>query len=321
MIETYGATELYDRGLRVATTLDPQIQRVAELSLRKQLTHLDHANGWRGAPSKIEGEDLEERKLPSWSDTELKPDQWFEGLVLSADRKSAQVRYRDQVFELGRDGLSWTRRSRPDELLSRGDVAWFRLVQKEETDDDAEPVLMLEQEPEIEGAVLVIESSSGAVRAMVGGWDYDRNEFNRAIQARRQVGSAFKPFVFGAALETGYTAADTLFDGPAVFHGASEDDLYSPRNYYRQYYGITTLRVALEKSINVTSVKLMDLVGVDRGGRLRAPHRSAIGSAAVPQFGARIRRSFATRNHRRLCHHRQPRHLRRALLDRKGHVA
>ncbi|MCG8461731.1 MAG: hypothetical protein MI919_36070, partial [Holophagales bacterium] len=111
---------------------------------------------------------------------------------------------------------------------------------------------------------LVIESATGAVRGLVGGWSYERNEFNRATQALRQVGSAFKPFVFGAALENGWTAADVLFDGPAVFTGATVEDLYSPRNYYRKYYGILTLRAALEKSVNVSSVKLLDLVGVDR---------------------------------------------------------
>ncbi|MDA8018010.1 MAG: PBP1A family penicillin-binding protein [Thermoanaerobaculia bacterium] len=264
LIDTYGATELYDRGLHVATTLDPQIQRVAEHALRKQLVTLDHGYGWRGAPRQIEGDDLEERKLPSWTDAELAPGRWFEGLVLSADRKVARVRHQDQIFELGPRGIEWTRKARPDQLLSRGDVAWFRLALPDDAEEDAEPYLVLEQEPQIEGAVLVLEASTGAVRGMVGGWDYDRNEFNRAIQARRQVGSAFKPFVFGAALENGYTAADTLFDGPAVFRGATEDDLYSPRNYYRRYYGITTMRVALEKSVNVTSVKLMDLVGIDR---------------------------------------------------------
>jgi penicillin-binding protein 1A len=201
----------------------------------------------------------------------LVPGRWFEGLVTAVDRKVAQVRYREQVLELGELGIKWTGRSRPDQLLKRGDVAWFRLAlpesdkkDKDAVGETAEPYLRLEQEPEIEGAALVLESSSGAVRAMVGGWDYDRNEFNRAIQARRQAGSAFKPFVFGAALENGFTAADTIFDGPAVFRGATAEDLYSPRNYHRKYYGITTMRHALEASINVTSVKLMDLVGIER---------------------------------------------------------
>ncbi|MCB1032800.1 MAG: penicillin-binding protein, partial [Acidobacteria bacterium] len=105
---------------------------------------------------------------------------------------------------------------------------------------------------------------TGAVRAMVGGWDFERSRFNRAVQAKRQVGSGFKPFVWGAALEAGYTAADTLFDAPTYFLGADNQPTYRPRNYGREYYGIVTLRHALEKSMNMTAVKLQDLIGVDQ---------------------------------------------------------
>lgn len=275
LIDTYGATQLYDRGLAVRTTLDRQIQTAAEEAVRDQLLHLDHDRGWRGPIESLEvgsTEELRERELPSWGRTDPLPGEWFEGLVLEAGPKIAKVKHRDTVYELGREGIEWTRRGRPDRVLSAGDVAWFRLERpigddgeaQADADVDVQPVLHLEQEPEIEAAALVIESSTGAVRAMVGGWDYDRNEFNRATQARRQVGSAFKPFVFGTALESGYTPADTLFDGPVVFRGATEDDLYSPRNYARRYWGVITLRHALEKSINVTSVKLLDLVGAER---------------------------------------------------------
>jgi len=111
---------------------------------------------------------------------------------------------------------------------------------------------------------VVLESATGAIRAMVGGWDFVRNQFNRVTQAHRQVGSAFKPFVYGAALEMGFTPADTVFDAPTAFLGADAQLSYVPRNYYRQYYGILTLRRALELSINVASVKLLDMIGVDR---------------------------------------------------------
>ncbi|MEM9553753.1 MAG: PBP1A family penicillin-binding protein [Acidobacteriota bacterium] len=269
LIDTYGETELYDRGLQVATTLDRTIQRTAENALHEQLVALDHRKGWRGIDRQLDAEDLEERSLPSWGDSDPRPGEWFEGLVLAADAKSATIKHRDTLYTLGREGVRWTGKSRPDRLLARGNVAWFRL---EEGEDGGDPLLVLEQEPELEGAVVVIESTTGAIRAMVGGWSYERNEFNRVTQAKRQVGSAFKPIVFAAALENGYTAADTLFDGPVLFPGASEDDVYSPRNYYRKYNGITTLRAAIEKSINVTSVKLLDLVGVeqviDLAGRL-----------------------------------------------------
>ncbi|MEM9592827.1 MAG: PBP1A family penicillin-binding protein [Acidobacteriota bacterium] len=267
LITTYGETELYDRGLRVRTTLDRDIQRSAERALRERLLELDHRRGWRGTPGQLDGEDLESIQLPSWGETAPLPDEWFEGIVLDAGSKTAQIRHRDTTYELTRAGIEWTGRNRPDRLLKRGNVAWFRLATAEEDggDGEAPPVLMLEQEPELEGSVLVLESATGAVRAMVGGWDFERNEFNRATQAKRQVGSAFKPFVFGAALEHGFTAADTLYDGPAVFPGANPtENTYSPRNHSRKYYGIVTLRRALEASINVTAVKLMDLVGVDR---------------------------------------------------------
>ncbi len=260
LASTYGTTALYDRGLVVETTLDPAIQRAAEDALREGLVRLDHGKGWRGAKEHMEDEDLENRELPSWTGGEIVPGEWYEGIVLESTAKAAQVKIDMGVYELGRSGIEWTKRSRPDQLLKRGDVAWFRFEAGEER--SGELVLHLEQEPVLEGAVLVIESATGAVRAMIGGWDYDRNEFNRATQARRQVGSAFKPFIYGAALENGFTAADTIFDGPAVFLGADNRESYSPRNYYRKYYGITTLRRALEGSINVSSVKLMDLVGI-----------------------------------------------------------
>ncbi|MEM8931372.1 MAG: PBP1A family penicillin-binding protein [Acidobacteriota bacterium] len=270
LYDTYGLDQLYDQGLRVRTTLDPQIQRAAEESLREKLVDLDHSKGWRGVHGQVDDPETEER-LPSWGDVDPEPGEWFEGIVRSADAKTAVVRHRDTDYTLGREGIRWTGQRRPDRLLKAGDIAWFRLdtgdddsEEADEADETAEPILMLEQEPELEGAVLVVEATTGAVRAMVGGFSFERNEFNRATQAKRQIGSAFKPFVFGAALENGWTAADVLFDGPAIFPGATEDDAYSPRNYKRQYYGILPLRTALEQSVNVSSVKLLDLVGVDR---------------------------------------------------------
>ena len=116
---------------------------------------------------------------------------------------------------------------------------------KEPKEEGEEPVLTLHQEPELEGAAIVLESATGAIRALVGGWDYGRSKFNRAIQAKRQVGSAFKPFVWAAALEMGYTPADTIFDSPTVYEGAEQVANYSPRNNSRKYYGIVTLRRAL----------------------------------------------------------------------------
>jgi penicillin-binding protein 1A len=267
---TYGTDAVVHGGLQVTTTLDPAIQRAAEDALRSELARLDHRKGWRGPLSHLEDEDLEAHELPSWSGDELVPGRWVQGIVLRVDRSEARVKIQDRTFQLTGAGMRWTRRSQPSRILKTGDVAWFRLEAPEEgkeggkEEEQGEPRLMLEQEPELEGAAVVLESATGAVRAMVGGWSFRRSKFNRATQAERQVGSAFKPFVFGAALETGLTPADTLFDGPTYFAGSDNLLTYHPRNYYREYLGILTLRRALELSINVTSVKLLDLVGAER---------------------------------------------------------
>lgn len=266
LINTYGETQLYDRGLLVKTTLDPKVQSASEKALRDHLLLLDHRKGWRGNLLGHRVGDLENDKLASWGESEPEQGEFFEGLVLAAADKTAQIKYRDQVLELTAEGVKWTGRKTISELLQRGDIAYFRWHQPKDKDRQGNPkpaFLRLEQEPKLEAAVLVIESATGAVRGLVGGWSYERNEFNRVTQAHRQVGSAFKPFVYGAALEQGYTPADTIFDGPAIFPGADGTLSYSPRNYYRKFYGIITLRRALELSVNVASVKLMMLIGID----------------------------------------------------------
>jgi penicillin-binding protein 1A len=276
----YGTESLLEEGLQVATTLDPAIQAATERAVHEGLLALDHRKGWRGPLRRIEGEDLETFELETWSGVDPASGDWFEGLVVESGQRSARIRAGATELELASEGISWTRRKAPASVLSPGDVAWFRLDPPDEA-EGGEPVLRLEQEPELEGAGIVIESSSGAVRAMVGGWDFGRSQFNRATQAHRQVGSTFKPMVFGAALEMGFTPADTIFDAPVVFPGSSASVLdYSPRNFYRRYYGILTLRRALEGSRNVASVKLMDLVGASRV--VDFSHRMGIESPLPP---------------------------------------
>ncbi len=260
LIETYGADSLYDRGLRAQTTLDIDMQRAAERAVRTGLSELDRKKGWRGPARHVE-ESAEAATLLSWpSGGLLHGGEWYEGLVTTATASGATVRIGQSVYEVDPASLGWTRKKSFAEILRPGDVAWFEAAEEKEGDFR----LLLRQEPEMEASLVLLESSTGAVRAMVGGWDYSRSEFNRATQARRQIGSAFKPFIFGAALEMGYTPADTLFDAPVVFRGQGNLPTYSPRNFKRKYYGIMTLRRALEQSVNVTTAKLLDLVGIDR---------------------------------------------------------
>lgn len=286
---TYGTDAVVHGGLQVETTLDPRIQRAADDALRYGLVRIEHRKAWRGPIAHVEDTDLAGHELPSWSGEPVRPDRWYQGLVLSVQGQTAQVKIEDHVFELTPAGMQWLRQKLPRQVLEAGDVAWFRLEapegsrdkrskqaveaskkegREDETDEETwkpeELTLSLEQEPEVEGAVLVLESATGAVRAMVGGWSFQRSKFNRATQARRQVGSAFKPFVLGAALESGYTPADTIFDAPTRFPGADQELTYQPRNYYRKHLGILTLRRVVELSINVSSVKLLDLIGAER---------------------------------------------------------
>lgn len=275
LIETYGAESLYDRGLRAQTTLDVEMQRAAEHSIRVGLSALDRRKGWRGVAGHVDG-DTTLTTLPSWPTAGIQDGEWYEGLVISVGSSKAEIRIADQTYEIGAEAIAWTRKTTIDALLQVGDVVWLEAEQK--SNDTF--TLHLRQEPEMEAALVMLESSTGAVRAMVGGWDYARSEFNRATQAKRQIGSSFKPFIFGAALEMGYTPADTLFDAPVVFRGQGNLPTYSPRNFTREYYGIMTLRRALEQSINVTTAKLLDLVGIPRA--IDFARRSGIASYLPP---------------------------------------
>ncbi len=259
---TYGVDRLYHEGLQVQTTLDLRIQAAAESALRGGLLRLDHRRGYRGPILRGQRVDLEADAIEALAGRNPVADSWIPGLVVETAAPEARVRTPEGTIAVKPAGVSWTGRRSPAEVLRVGDIAWFRQAQDPKKPDA--PYWVLEQEPQVEGAVIVLESATGAIRGLVGGWDFHRSRFNRASQALRQVGSSFKPFVFAAALENGFTAADTLFDAPALFPGADGLPTYSPRNYYRQYYGLLTLRRALELSVNVTSVKLMDMIGAQR---------------------------------------------------------
>jgi len=263
MERRFGADRLYGGGLQVSTTLDSEIQREAEAALRQGLLRLDHRKGWRGPIARGASLELSGEALERQVGRNPVPESWTPGLILEVGGATARVRLADREIEIDANSIAWTDRKRPAEIFKPGDIAWFRPDEEEpaKAEGSENTRWILEQEPVLEGAAIVLESSSGAVRALVGGWDFHRNKFDRATQAKRQVGSAFKLFVYGAAIEHGFTPADTLFDAPAVFLGAEGLPTYAPRNYYRKFYGIITLRRALERSANVTAVKLMDLIG------------------------------------------------------------
>jgi penicillin-binding protein 1A len=340
----YGATTLYEGGLQVQTTLDPRIQRATEKAVRQGLLRMDRRRGWRGPIATLEDAVIETQQLPTWSHGKPVPGRWYQGVVLESGPTTAQVKIGSEVYTLDANGIAWTRRKQPDDLLKRGAVAWFSLEpveEKKEKDSkdvkdskdakDAapeEPVklrLMLEQEPRMEAAAVVLENNSGAVVGMVGGWDFSRNKFNRITQARRQVGSAFKPFVYGAAIEAGWTPSDTLLDAPTAFLGGDGRMSYRPENYYHKHYGIVTLRRALEQSINVPAVKLWDMVGGRRvidfaqrcGIRTPLPNYPSISLGAADLVPMELAAAYATIANQGL--HVEP-HLIKKIAEPDGHV-
>ncbi|HKQ97556.1 MAG TPA: PBP1A family penicillin-binding protein, partial [Candidatus Polarisedimenticolia bacterium] len=260
---TYGEVALYQEGLEVHTTLDPVLQRAANDALFNGLRALDKRRGWRGNLRNLPKENLDPATWShaGWTRTpEAGRIRW--GVVTETAKTSATLRMGEWSGHLGPDGVSWTGRSNLAQVLKVGDVAPF-LIKKV---DEGRHVLevSLEQEPDVEGAILVIDPPTGEIRALVGGWDFNRSQFDRATQSFRQAGSAFKPFVYAAALEAGYSLARTLFDEPTVFVDQATGDQYQPNNYYRKYYGTTTLREAMEESRNIVAVKLLNEVGYGR---------------------------------------------------------
>ncbi|MDX1582418.1 MAG: PBP1A family penicillin-binding protein [Thermoanaerobaculia bacterium] len=255
----YGTDDLYRGGLDVHTTLDIRIQRAAEESLREGLRAFDRKRGFRDPERNILEEGLEPAQFsdPSW-DANLAQGRLYPAVVESVEGGVIHVHFDGETLELGEDAYgTWTKGRRPPSLLERGDVVHVRF----ELDEEENRVWSLEQMPEVQGAVVVIEVDSGEVRGLVGGYDFDTSKFNRAVQSVRQTGSAFKPFVYGAAFEKGYTPADTVFDAPIEIPVGN--DTYAPRNYTGTYEGIITLQRALELSINIPAVKLLSLVTVE----------------------------------------------------------
>jgi penicillin-binding protein 1A len=254
----FGDESLYQSGLEVRTTLDPRLQKLANAAMDLGLRELDKRQGWRGVKVRVPpGASPETWNPPTWREG-IRPGDVTDAVVVSVAQAQAKVRVGEQHGTLGPDEIAWTGRTYASSLLKRGDVVRVRVVPRER---GGAPTFLLEQDPRVEAALVAIDPATGAVRALIGGFDYGRSEFDRAIQARRQCGSAFKPFVYAAALANGMTAAETILDEPTVFIDPSTFAPYEPENYEDKYYGTLTLRHALEKSVNIATVKLLNRVG------------------------------------------------------------
>jgi penicillin-binding protein 1A len=276
----YGSDALYSGGLKVYTTLDPTLQKYAESALRNGLRDVENQkNGWRkdkenllSVPPEAKKDlvanaeaDLESQWLVSWENQSLERGEVYDAIVLDAKKAEASVRLKNVTGTLTNKDIAWTKARYLDGLIKRGDVIQVKVKSVDEASKTAK--VSLDQDPVRNGGFLAIDVQTGQVKAMVGGYAFRKSQFNRAVQAPRQTGSAIKPFLYTAALENGFTPADLIVDEPTTFIDRWNGEPWSPRNYDRKYKGAVTVRMGLEESRNVVTAKLLDYispqVGVD----------------------------------------------------------
>jgi len=276
--EKYGEKTLYEGGLSVRTTLDPKLQVAARKVLVDGLVKFDETQGWRGPVSKLAlagdwGPKLAEVKQLA----DVAP--WRLAVVLETGDQSARIGLypqrepggaltkERQVGIVGLDGVKWAKAAegptrgrvptKVSQVLEVGDVVYVEPLNKDGT------TWRLRQVPEISGAIVAMDPMTGRVLAMVGGFSYDQSQFNRATQAMRQPGSSFKPFVYAAALDNGYTPSTVVMDAPIEIDQGAGQAPWRPENYSTgKYYGPQTLRFGIEHSRNVMTVRLAQDVGM-----------------------------------------------------------
>jgi penicillin-binding protein 1A len=251
---------LYENGLSIQTALDLRLQEAATRALEDGLRRIDKRRGFRKPKRNVitEGHTVENFRQPRW-ERPMRVGQIVPAVVMDVEPTTIQLRAGALKISIDRKGFAWTNKPSAVQLVARGDLVETRLASIADSGDTA--TATLEQAPEVEGAVLVIDNKTGQILTMVGGYSFDRSKFNRATQANRQVGSSFKPFVYTAAIDSGYTPVTQLMDTPVSFPGGAGQPAYSPMNYDRQFEGPVTLRRALEQSRNVPAVRVMDQLG------------------------------------------------------------
>ena len=272
LFEKYGEKKLYEGGLSVRTSLDPKYQALARKTLQDGLEHFDEAHGWRGAVTKIDlAGDWGVKLAGVKALDDVEP--WRLAVVLEVSDHSARIGLqpgRDPggaiskeraVGILPLDGVKWAKvkgrvPAKIGQVLEPGDVVYVSPMEK------AEGQYRLQQIPEVSGAMVVEDPQTGRVLAMVGGFSYDQSQFNRATQALRQPGSSFKPIVYSAALDNGYTPSSLVLDAPLEIDQGPGLGVWKPENYEGDFFGPSTLRFGIEHSRNVMTVRLAQDIGM-----------------------------------------------------------
>jgi penicillin-binding protein 1A len=256
--ERYGGRAPYELGLRVHTAVDLDMQRAAESALRDGLLELEARQLYRGPLRRLGADEVVEflhNQAGSFGEAPLLRRRTYEAVVTETKNGLVHVRVGDYSGVLLHSGNGDGARHPPD--LRRGDLV---RVQVSAPAQGSTYQFTLDQSPLVEGALVALEPATGSVKAMVGGYDFERSQFNRAVQAARQPGSAFKPLVYAAALDRNYTPASIVVDEPISF--SDNSGIWAPQNYEEKFYGPTSLRDALAYSRNIVTVKLTVNIGV-----------------------------------------------------------
>lgn len=273
--EKYGEDQLYKGGLKIYTTMNANMQRAAYESVRAGLKAVDKRQGFRGAAKYLKQEDVTafcDKVEDTIDSAALKTGETYTGVVTAVEpaKGIVSVRVGERTGTLDRKGMAWAGKltlvnsyGKPEKAnrsIGLGAVLELQVLTPDQNRQGA--VFALDQVPDVQGALVSIDPATGGIKAMIGGYDFRKSQFNRAVQARRNAGSAFKPIIYAAALEKGMTAATVIDDSP-VEYPAGLGKTWSPKNYDNTYRGPVTMREALTHSINVVSVKILNQIGVD----------------------------------------------------------
>jgi penicillin-binding protein 1A len=284
LAQRFGEDALYKKGLTVRSTVDPKLQAIADNALRKGLVAFDRTKGYRGPLKHVAfNEDWQKTlaELPAmpWLY------QWQPAMVLDADKSAVKIGFKDgSEGQIPLAELTWARKVLADhsrgpavkaasDVLQPGDIVAVEAVDKDK-DGKAYPAgtYGLRQVPEVSGAFVAMDPHTGRVLAMSGGWSYQQSEFNRATQAMRQPGSSFKPIVYLAALESGMTPSTIILDAPMAINQGPGLPLWRPENFKQEYFGPATMRLGLENSRNLMTIRIAQTIGMakvaEMAGRL-----------------------------------------------------
>ena len=253
--ERYGGSALYQLGLQVYTAVDPALDHAAQEALRAGLRQIDREQGFRGPLQHIDLKQID-AFLEQEADRSADPSR-VNAVVTESRALGLSVRAPQAKGLVPAAALTWAGRRVSPDAFKPGDVVALTVV--DPSPDNAR--FALDQDPQVEGAVVAIDPYTGQVKAMIGGYDVRRSQFNRAVQARRQPGSAIKPLIYSAAIDRGYTSASIVLDAPIALDNGDQP-AWMPRNYEDRYYGPVPLRTALARSLNTVTVRLVDAIGI-----------------------------------------------------------